>query len=260
MPHRHTLSWARHHQTKPASHSVVCAFTYSTQPYCSQTRMFFRQILDYHEFCSNFKPRFARSVDGLRSVEGVILHAHVIYFIICTHCLFFHIIFQDRRPDLSGQGGLGQLVSSIGGSGSFSSTAPRLSHTPTTDFQPPYFPPPYNLPPQQPVDFHHHANVDPYAHAHLNSFHQTPQHPYNQIHSERNVLRHRDDGLHTMHPGLPTYDTRRADYGSVRRPDVLMHGHHGLTLDQDPGMLNIHTGLPALEDSTPVRISYFVLF
>ncbi|XP_067678940.1 transcription factor AP-2-beta-like isoform X1 [Haliotis asinina] len=158
---------------------------------------------------------------------------------------------EDRRPDLSGQGGLGQLVSSIGGSGSFSSTAPRLSHTPTTDFQPPYFPPPYNLPPQQPVDFHHHANVDPYAHAHLNSFHQTPQHPYNQIHSERNVLRHRDDSLHTMHPGLPTYDTRRADYGTVRRPDVLMHGHHGLTLDQDPSMLNIHTGLPALEDSTP---------
>ncbi|KAK0062873.1 transcription factor AP-2-beta-like isoform X2, partial [Biomphalaria pfeifferi] len=150
----------------------------------------------------------------------------------------------DRRPDLVGShGGFGHLVSS--GSGSFSS-APRLSHTPggATDFQPPYFPPPYQ--PQQ--DFHHHQ-VDPYSH--VNPFQQTPQH-YNQLHpSDRNVLARRDDPLN-MHPGLGGYDTRRPDYMTgLRRPDVLHHpSHHGLGLDQDPTLLNLHSNpLAGLEDA-----------
>ncbi|XP_041357257.1 transcription factor AP-2-epsilon-like isoform X2 [Gigantopelta aegis] len=161
--------------------------------------------------------------------------------------------WQDhRRSDLVASQGLGQLVSSIGGSGTFSS-APRLSHTPNTDFQPPYFPPPYNLPPQQSVDFHHHVNADPYSH--LNSF-QTPQHHYNHQlhHTDRNVLRHREDGIHNMHPGLPgAYDSRRTDYGQIRRPDVLMHGGpHGLTLEQDPSLLSLHGGggLQVLDDGS----------
>lgn len=84
---------------------------------------------------------------------------------------------------------LGPITSiggSVGGSGSFGS-APRLTHTPTSaDFQPPYFPPPYNLPQQQ-LDFHHHAHAvnaaaaaaasDPYSH--LNSL--APQ-QYHQLH------------------------------------------------------------------------------
>ncbi|ESO92446.1 hypothetical protein LOTGIDRAFT_121066, partial [Lottia gigantea] len=152
----------------------------------------------------------------------------------------YFYIFQDRRSDLvCSQSGLGQLVSST--SGSFS-TAPRLSHTPNTDFQPPYFPPPY-IPSQQPVEFHPSVNADPYAH--LNSF-QQPQHHYNQLHStDRNVLRHRDD-LHNMHHGFPgMYDSRRTDYGGVRRPEVFMHGGHpGLTLEQDPSLLGLHHGNP----------------
>ncbi|XP_064624824.1 transcription factor AP-2-epsilon-like isoform X3 [Lineus longissimus] len=157
---------------------------------------------------------------------------------------------QDRRDLVGAHGGLGQLGSTVCTTSSFT-TAPRLSHTPTTDFQPPYFPPPYNLPPQQPVDFHHpHVNADPYSH--LNSFHQGPQHQYHQLHTpDRNVLRHRDDALN-MHPGLTSYDSRRTDYGAVRRPDVLMHtGHHGL--DQDSSLLSLHgsTGVSMENGSQP---------
>lgn len=162
----------------------------------------------------------------------------------------------DRRDLVSTHGGLGQLVTSVGTSGSFSS-APRLSHTPTTDFQPPYFPPPYNLPPQQPVDFHHpHVQTDPYTH--LNSFHQGAQQHYHQLHPpERNVLRHREDALHNMSSALPgAYDSRRTDYSGVRRPEVLMHGgHHGLGItEQDPSLLPLHTGgaISGLEDGPQV--------
>ncbi|XP_052825406.1 transcription factor AP-2-beta [Octopus bimaculoides] len=163
---------------------------------------------------------------------------------------------EDRRDLVSTHGGLGQLVTSVGTSGSFSS-APRLSHTPTTDFQPPYFPPPYNLPPQQPVDFHHpHVQTDPYTH--LNSFHQGAQQHYHQLHPpERNVLRHREDALHNMSSALPAaYESRRTDYSGVRRPEVLMHGgHHGLGItEQDPSLLPLHAGgtISGLEDGPQV--------
>lgn len=157
-----------------------------------------------------------------------------------------------------GHGGLGPLVSSaVTSSGTFPS-APRLSHTPTTDFQPPYFPPPYNLGPQQPVDFHH-VNADPYPH--LNTFH--PQGPhgqqhYHQLHTPdtRNVLRPRDDLHNIHHPGLPgSYDSRRPDYPGIRRPDVLMPGPTHIGIDQDPSIIHgIHhpTSLPSLDDGSPV--------
>ena len=164
------------------------------------------------------------------------------------------LVLQDRRDLVSAHGGLGQLGSSICTTSSTSSftSAPRLSHTPTTDFQPPYFPPPYNLPPQQPVDFHHpHVNADPYSH--LNSF-QGPQQHYHQLHPPERPLKYpRDDPLN-MHPGLPgAYDSRRSDYGAVRRPDVLMHSGHGL--DQDTSILSLHgsTGV-SMENGTQVSV------
>ncbi|XP_077991112.1 transcription factor AP-2-epsilon-like isoform X2 [Glandiceps talaboti] len=143
----------------------------------------------------------------------------------------------QERTDLVTGHRSGFTAGSVGNSSSSFSSAPRLSHTPTTDFQPPYFPPPYNIP-QQPsqLDFHHHVNTDPYSH--LNTLHQPQQH-YHQLqaqHRPQHVLRHRDDSdpLHlqtNMHPGMPqlsALDGRR-DYGGVRRPDVLVHGgHHGL--------------------------------
>ncbi|XP_076441322.1 transcription factor AP-2-epsilon-like isoform X2 [Babylonia areolata] len=167
------------------------------------------------------------------------------------------LMTQDRRPDLvGGHGGFSHLVSS---NSSTFSPAPRLTHAPAGDFQPPYFPPPYTG--QQPMDFHHsHVNPDPYSN--VNPFQQN--HHYNQLAGERNVLR-RDDSL-GMHPGLSgaAYDTRRADYMSaVRRPDVLHHGGHpGLAgLEQDAsGLLGLHhaaanpapPALPGLEDASQV--------
>ncbi|XP_070194112.1 transcription factor AP-2-epsilon-like [Littorina saxatilis] len=156
----------------------------------------------------------------------------------------------DRRSDLvGGHGGFSHLVSS--NSTTFSS-APRLTHTPAGDFQPPYFPPPY--PPQQPMDFHHaHVNAgDPYSN--VNPFQQNH---YNQL-GDRNVLqRHRDDSLMHAAAGLGgSYDARRTDYmGGMRRTDVLHHGGHpGLSLDQDPSLLSLHhatnpPALPGLEDA-----------
>lgn len=153
---------------------------------------------------------------------------------------------EDRR-DVSSHGGLGQLVSSVSSAGSFP-PAPRLSHTPTSDFQPPYFPPPYNLPSQQTMDFHHpHFNADSYSH--LSNFHQQSQQHYHQLHPpERNVLRYKEEPLHNMHPGLTP---PHSEYGGIRRPDILMSGGHPLGFgDQNTNLLNIHpsAGLPGIED------------
>ncbi|CAG2116688.1 unnamed protein product, partial [Medioppia subpectinata] len=190
---------------------------------------------------------------------------------------------EERRELVSGHGGGLGPIGSIGGSaGSFSSN-PRLTHTPTSaDFQPPYFPPPYNLPQQQ-LDFHHHhavnaaaaaAAADPYSH--LNSL--TAPQQYHQLHPAQaargghNVLpggrRDDSDGLHlqsNMHSGLHSgygdvtvsvaasvNAARRGTdmvYANVRRPDVLMHsGHHTLS-EQD--LLNLHNAgaLPSLDDT-----------
>lgn len=160
------------------------------------------------------------------------------------------------------------------GTATFSSGG-RLSHTPSSDFQPPYFPPPYNLPQQQ-SDFHHaHVNAvvaaaqaDPYSH--LNSLAATPQqyhqlHPAAQAARGHNVLSRRDEEnlhLHSQMHSLPTsvysdgsvassvsVARRGADmvYASVRRPDVLMHGGHHIS-EQD--LLNLHNAgaLPSLDD------------
>ncbi|GIY48892.1 uncharacterized protein CDAR_109181 [Caerostris darwini] len=172
-------------------------------------------------------------------------------------------IFEERRDLVSGHAAsLGPITSigSVGSTATFSST-PRLTHTPNSaDFQPPYFPPPYNHLPQQQIDFH-----DPYAH--LNSLAQPPQH-YHQLHPSQpqqrshNVVGRRpndDDPPHplhplqttAMHPGLGYADSvrSRADpaYAAVRRPDVLVHGgHHGLS-EQD--LLSLHNAtLPSIDD------------
>jgi hypothetical protein len=85
--------------------------------------------------------------------------------------IFFCIFLKER---VSSHGGsLGAITTigtgSSGGTASFTS-APRM--TPTTDFQPPYFPPPFPTTQQQ-IDFHAAAHLtagDPYSQ--LNSLHQ----------------------------------------------------------------------------------------
>lgn len=150
----------------------------------------------------------------------------------------------------------GSLVSGGPGSGSSSFAGPpppRLTPS-SADFQPPYFPPPYNLPPtQQQLDFHH----DPYASHHLNSLAGPQQ--YHQLHTPSghqrggSVLGRRpdEDLLQAANMHLPPYgagDGRRTETTAYpRRPDVLVHGHHHphhhLT-EQD--LLSLHgaAGLP----------------
>ena len=158
-----------------------------------------------------------------------------------------------------GGSSLEQLGTSAAAS-SFTNT-PRLRHTPTTtDFQPPYFPPPYSMP-QQPVDFpHHHVNPDPYT-AHLNHYGhaaaaaaQAQQHQaYSAVDTQRHHLLGQDPlGNGGLPRAFPGYDTRRSEYDTVPRPsDVLIpsRGPHDL---HNPLLLQGTTGIPGLDDTAGV--------
>ncbi|XP_038666163.1 transcription factor AP-2-alpha isoform X2 [Scyliorhinus canicula] len=117
-------------------------------------------------------------------------------------------------------------------------TAPPLSHTPNTDFQPPYFPPPYQPIYPQSQDPYSHVN-DPYS---LNSLHPQPQpqHPtWPQRQNQEAGILHQPRGL----PQLAGLDPRR----EYRRPEVLLHSAHGL----DSGLgdsLPIHSIAHSIED------------
>jgi len=177
----------------------------------------------------------------------------------------------ERRDLVAHSSGSLGPITSLSGSSAFAS-GPRLSHASSSDFQPPYFPPPYNPQP----DFHHaHVNAiaaaasDPYSH--LNSL-AAPQ-QYHQLHPaagqpRHNVLsRREEENLHLQghmtHGSVPVYGDgvnvsvssssvgrRGSDmvYASVRRPDVLMHGGHHALSEQD--LLNLHNSgaLSALDD------------
>uniref|UniRef100_A0A4W3JWE5 Transcription factor AP-2 alpha n=1 Tax=Callorhinchus milii TaxID=7868 RepID=A0A4W3JWE5_CALMI len=117
-------------------------------------------------------------------------------------------------------------------------TAPPLSHTPNTDFQPPYFPPPYQPIYPQSQDPYSHVN-DPYS---LNSLHPQPQpqHPsWPQRQSQESGILHQHRGL----PQLTGLDPRR-DY---RRPEILLHGTHGLDSGLGEG-LPLHNIGHSIED------------
>ena len=138
------------------------------------------------------------------------------------------------------------------GSSSFSDPTHRLRHTPTTDFQPPYFPPPYSVPQPQSLDLHHHVNPDPYAHLnHYNTgYHQQHVNP----HDRQQLLGGGGDPLsNSIHRGFPSaYDSRRTDYGSVNRPEVLIppRGPHDL---HDTSLLALpSSGLSVLDDGNQV--------
>ncbi|KAK1339698.1 hypothetical protein QTO34_018253 [Cnephaeus nilssonii] len=118
-------------------------------------------------------------------------------------------------------------------------SAPPLSHTPNADFQPPYFPPPYQPIYSQSQDPYSHVN-DPYS---LNPLHAQPQpqHPGwpGQRQSQESGLLHTHRGLPHQLSGL---DPRR-DY---RRHEDLLHGPHGL--GSGLGDLPIHSLPHAIED------------
>ncbi|CAH2284318.1 transcription factor AP-2-alpha isoform X1 [Pelobates cultripes] len=149
---------------------------------------------------------------------------------------------QDRHDGTSnGTGRLPQL-GSVGQSPYAS--APPLSHTPNADFQPPYFPPPY-----QPI---YSQSQDPYSHVsdpyNLNSLHAQPQpqHPGwpGQRQSQEASLLHSHRGLPHQLSGL---DPRR-DY---RRHEDLLHGPHGLS--SGLGDIPIHSIPHAIEDVSHVE-------
>ncbi|XP_015793412.1 transcription factor AP-2-beta isoform X3 [Tetranychus urticae] len=128
--------------------------------------------------------------------------------------------WQDRRDLVQGHSG-GSLgpIASISHTSTFSS-GPRLSHAPSSDFQPPYFPPPYNLPHQQ-LDLH---GVNAAAAASVGE-------PYSHF----NSLGHDPQQYHHHHHGYgdSAAAARRNSelaYVNVRRPDVL---HHHVLNDQE---------------------------
>ncbi|KAL8182513.1 UNVERIFIED_CONTAM: Transcription factor AP-2-alpha [Gekko kuhli] len=120
-------------------------------------------------------------------------------------------------------------------------SAPPLSHTPNADFQPPYFPPPYQPIYPQSQDPYSHVN-DPYS---LNPLHAQPQpqHPGwpGQRQSQETGLLHTHRGLPHQLSGL---DPRR-DY---RRHEDLLHGPHGLS--SGLGDIPIHS-IPHSIDDVP---------
>ncbi|XP_053322396.1 transcription factor AP-2-alpha isoform X5 [Spea bombifrons] len=149
---------------------------------------------------------------------------------------------MDRHDGTSnGTGRLPQL-GSVGQSPYAS--APPLSHTPNADFQPPYFPPPYQPIYPQSQDPYSHVN-DPYS---LNSLHAQPQpqHPGwpGQRQSQEASLLHSHRGLPHQLSGL---DPRR-DY---RRHEDLLHGPHGLS--SGLGDIPIHSIPHSIEDVSHVE-------
>ncbi|KAE8597895.1 hypothetical protein XENTR_v10016640 [Xenopus tropicalis] len=123
-------------------------------------------------------------------------------------------------------------------------SAPPLSHTPNADFQPPYFPPPYQPIYPQSQDPYSHVN-DPYS---LNALHTQPQpqHPGwpGQRQSQETSLLHTHRGIPHQLSGL---DPRR-DY---RRHEDLLHGPHGLS--SGLGDLPLHSIPHGIEDVSHIE-------
>uniref|UniRef100_A0A3B5LEM2 Transcription factor AP-2-alpha n=1 Tax=Xiphophorus couchianus TaxID=32473 RepID=A0A3B5LEM2_9TELE len=118
-------------------------------------------------------------------------------------------------------------------------SAPPLSHTPNSDFQPPYFPPPYQPIYPQSQDPYSHVN-DPYS---LNSLHAQPQSQHPGWPGQRQG---QESGLLHQHRSLPHQLCR--EY----RREVLLPSGHGI----DTGLsdsIPIH-GIPhPLDDVQPVE-------
>ncbi|XP_033846811.1 transcription factor AP-2-beta [Periophthalmus magnuspinnatus] len=153
-------------------------------------------------------------------------------------------IYEDRHDGVSSHGSRLSQLGSVSHATPYSS-APPLSHAPSSDFQPPYFPPPY-----QPLA--HYQSQDPYSHVSdpyaLNSLHQSQQGAWGTRQRQDAAGERVDSSSLLAQPraSLPQIglDPRR-DYGHMRRPDVLLHAHPGLDPGMGDGLLH---GLHGLED------------
>ncbi|XP_072303351.1 transcription factor AP-2-epsilon [Eucyclogobius newberryi] len=161
---------------------------------------------------------------------------------------------QERADGLSSSpGGRLSSLSSLSAQGAYSS-APPLCHTPASDFQPPYFPPPYaqsSLPyAAQSQDY------EPYAS--LNSLHQhhsahAQHHHQSAWHSQR--TRSEEAGLLSQSHRALSLEPRR-EFTSVPR---LLHGLAEGAAALADGPLGIHLGhhhddIQAMEEGSALGI------
>lgn len=155
---------------------------------------------------------------------------------------------QDRADGLSGSSPSGRLSQLSSLNQAAYSSAPPLCHTPASDFQPPYFPPPYpqsSLPYSQSQDSAYSHLSDPYPS--INSIHQHQQAAW---HSQRS--RSEEGGLLSQSHRALSLDPRR-DYAAVPR---LLHGLGEGAAALGDGPLGMHLGHHGLED---IQVIYFAL-
>ncbi|KAG7225403.1 hypothetical protein INR49_027392 [Caranx melampygus] len=149
-------------------------------------------------------------------------------------------VLQDRADGLSGSSPSGRLSQLSSLNQAAYSSAPPLCHTPASDFQPPYFPPPYpqsSLPYSQSQDSAYSHLSDPYPS--INSIHQHQQAAW---HSQRS--RSEDGGLLSQSHRALSLDPRR-EYPAVPR---LLHGLGEGAAALGDGPLGMHLGHHGLED------------
>ncbi|XP_006126018.1 transcription factor AP-2-epsilon isoform X4 [Pelodiscus sinensis] len=148
---------------------------------------------------------------------------------------------MDRPDGLNGASTGGRLSQLSSLNQAAYSSAPPLCHTPASDFQPPYFPPPYPQPPMaysqsQEAGYPHLG--DPYST--INPIHQHQQAGW---HSQR--ARQEEAGLLSQTHRALSLDPRREYPGVPRLLHGLADGGHGL----GDGPLGLHgLGHPSLED------------
>lgn len=154
---------------------------------------------------------------------------------------------QDRADGLSGSSPSGRLSQLSSLNQAAYSSAPPLCHTPASDFQPPYFPPPYpqsSLPYSQSQDSAYSHLSDPYPS--INSIHQHQQAAW---HSQRS--RSEEGGLLSQSHRALSLDPRR-EYPAVPR---LLHGLGEGAAALGDGPLGMHLGHHGLED---LQVTLFV--
>uniref|UniRef100_A0A3Q1GJZ5 Transcription factor AP-2 epsilon n=1 Tax=Acanthochromis polyacanthus TaxID=80966 RepID=A0A3Q1GJZ5_9TELE len=147
---------------------------------------------------------------------------------------------MERADGLSGSSPSGRLSQLSSLNQAAYSSAPPLCHTPASDFQPPYFPPPYpqsSLPYSQSQDSAYSHLSDPYPS--INSIHQHQQAAW---HSQRS--RSEEGGLLSQSHRALSLDPRR-EYPAVPR---LLHGLGEGAAALGDGPLGMHLGHHGLED------------
>nr|CAG5866123.1 unnamed protein product [Menidia menidia] len=154
---------------------------------------------------------------------------------------------QERADGLSGSSPGGRLSQLSSLNQAAYSAAPPLCHTPASDFQPPYFPPPYpqsSLPYSQSQDSAYSHLSDPYPS--INSIHQHQQAAW---HAQRS--RSEEGGLLSQSHRALGLDPRR-EYPAVPR---LLHGLGEGAAALGDGALGMHLGHHGLEDLQSLTVN-----